>query len=185
MMRLIAIVAAFASIRAFAVEDAKAFETKEQAEKTCVAPDGVNVITERTDGLGCKTYSTTLSHVCDCGLVNCVVMTNDTSKSKGQNVIEHKVRSPLGKEIDQLKRKCGIFTQVVGKNLYAFESMLTNLVARVELLEEIEFYRTKQVEEVKARREERKQKLETKKDAHQTLQEVIRRGRRVEKKEAK
>ena len=176
MMRLIAIVAAVAAIRTFAVEAEKVLETKEQAEKTCVAQDGVNVITERTDGLGGKTYSTTLTRVRDC-----VVMTNDNSKAKGQNVIEHKVRSPLGKEIDQLRRKCGIFTQVVGKNLYAFESMLTNLIERVETLEKAEVERRKKAEEFKARREKAKQGREEKKESRQILQEAIRRGKRVEK----
>lgn len=178
-------------------------------ERKYTAPDGCNVITERTDELGIKTRSITLAHVCE---------VDDAQKGAVKPVakpptayFERKVKSPTNVRIDRLQNM--VFS--LGRNAYLTDEELyveiTNLCGRIEAIEArlneatevplagiearlslIEKARQEESEakarrlaEADRRRKEREASIQGKASAKETLHNAIRRGKRVSNKEGK
>lgn len=91
------------------------------------------------------------------------------------------VKSPLGKRVDKIGRDLTV-AQIEAWNRDAqLFICLTNLAARVEVLEAAESNRVARAEKARKSWEERKAKVEGKQDNRQVLRNAIRRGKKVEK----
>lgn len=128
----------------------------------------------------------------DCAVINAQAtlnaakdqsVTNIEAKTAvdGKPFIQKKTRSPLGKEIDSARNftmKMACLSSQRDNQLFSF---ITNLAARVEVLEAAESNRLARVEAAKAAAAKRREARESKQDSKQILQNAIRRGKKVEK----
>lgn len=127
---------------------------------------------------------TAICAVCIADITQPIHLQTKLSEAKDAGNTPHlvqKVRSPLGKEIDELGQKLVDFRfdcHIADVQIY---DVLTNLAARVDKLEAVEAKRMAAREAAHKRKEERK----TKQDERPTLQSIIRRGKKAANKEGK
>lgn len=170
--------------------------------KRIPAPDGVNELIVQ-DG---RVIATTTAHVMgpeevedelaqfDCAVINALEtlnaakdpsVTNIEAKTAvyGKPFIQKKTRSPLGKEIDGIRRHMAsrFDVQVLNAHDRTLYSYITNLAARVEVLEAAESNRLARIESARKRSQERANEKAKQRDSKQILQNAIRRGKKVEK----